>query len=616
MTSSMAQFLHLHPLLHGVPLHEIEDVTKRMNIISFDPGEQIMREGDIGQDCLFIVEGIAHVYTRNLIGKPILLAELGPNNIIGEIALLMNERRSANIRAHTNVLAIQMRRDVFEQLLNVSSLFHESMKQSAEIRHVHRLLRKASIWSAIPESELRGLAEITVRRKVRKADVIIREGEGAESLFMITSGRFEVRSNGKLKALLGEGDSINEISLLTDLKATETVTAIEDGEVLMIGKTEFSFVLLQYPPVLRQFAQMLHIRRPDLSLSYTLNAAMEEHEKESVSRESKQSMLEKDIFAGRWFEMLLGMGFLFLVFTLLSIFQGHLIWKYAALFTGAIIGPVTFVAYMRHSQLLGFRPTRLIKTLLLSALVAIPVAWILQNLLLYSDLRLLSISGLRIPLTVAIIEETAKLLFCLVLFRTKQLRFLMDAVVFGAAAGMGFAAIETILYGWSQLVSDSTGGMLAVIWGRALLSPFGHGTWTAIALAGLWYMKNRKLSLSKPNVIKGAGLLLVAVGLHTLWNLRFAEGLWHILIMIIVGVFGLLILSLLIKKGREQEHQVLVMINPAIDEYDMEVEEEKIANNRSSEIYLLCESCETQSPSHARYCARCGQSLRLTRRNT
>src|SRR5690606_15079383 len=154
-----------------------------------------------------------------------------------------------------------------------------------------------------------------------------------------------------------------------------------------------------------------------------------------------------------------------------------------------------------YSQLLGFRPSRLIKTLLLSALVAIPTAWILQKLLLYSDFRLLSISGLRIPLTVAIIEETAKLLFCLVLFRTKQLRFLMDAVVFGAAAGMGFAAIETILYGWSQLVSDSTGGMLAVIWGRALLSPFGHGTWTAIALAGLWYMKNRKLSFSSPNVV-------------------------------------------------------------------------------------------------------------------
>lgn len=86
-----------------------------------------------------------------------------------------------------------MGRDVFEQLSAVSRLFQESLQQSAEIRYVHRLLRKASIWSAIPESELRGLAEVTIRRRVRKGDVITREGEEAEQLYMITSGRFEVR---------------------------------------------------------------------------------------------------------------------------------------------------------------------------------------------------------------------------------------------------------------------------------------------------------------------------------------------------------------------------------------------------------------------------------------
>lgn len=55
----------------------------------------------------------------------------------------------------------------------------------------------------------------------------------------------------------------------------------------------------------------------------------------------------------------------------------------------------------------------------------------------------------------------------------------MDAVVFGAAAGMGFAAVENMIYGWAFFGTGETGSMLAVLWLRALLSPFGHGTWTA-----------------------------------------------------------------------------------------------------------------------------------------
>lgn len=422
-----------------------------------------------------------------------------------------------------------------------------------------------------------------------------------------------MRLEGKRKALLGEGDCFNEIALLADVETSETVIALEDVEVLVTGKTEFCFVLLQYPPVLRQLAQMLHIGRPDLPLSGLFASSMVDQEHEPLSK--KMSRPDIDRYAGRWIELLLGMGLLFVVFTLHSIFEGHVFWKYAALLTGATVGPVTFVAYIRHSQQLGFRPARLILILLLSAGVAIPTAWILQNWLIYSDVGMVSFSELRTPFTVAIIEEIAKLLLCIGLLRTKQLHFLMDAIVFGAAAGMGFAAIETILYGWSQLDYDSTGGMLAVTWMRALLSPFGHGTWTAIALAGLWYLTNSGQSPKKKFI--GTGLVLAVIALHTMWNVRFAEGVWHMLSMMLIGIVGLFLLSWLIRQGREQEHRALVMINPAVDDYYMTVKEvtNGTSKERLSKAFLLCDSCATQSPSHVRYCARCGQSLRLTSRN-
>lgn len=627
----MLQFLRTHPLLQGVPDHEIEAAAEAMDTAEYEPGDMIIREGETGQDCLFVAEGVAQVYTRNLIGKPVWLADVGPGSVIGEIALLMNERRSANIRALTKVTVYRMERGVFERLSESGKMFHESLHLSAEIRYVHNLLRKTSIWSAIPDSELRGLAEITVRRKVRRGDMITREGEAPEHLYMITGGRFEVRDGGKRKALLGPGDCYGEMALLADNATADTFIALEDGELLVLGKTEFTFVLLQYPPVLRQFAALLHLRRPELTLSEPFLSAIPDREKGNA--EAGKGRFDIDLFAGRWVELLFGLGGVFVFFTLLAAFLQHPVWNDAALLSGAVVGPVTFIAYIRHSQLLGFRPSRLLLVFLMSAAVAIPIAWILQRLLLAPSAAVESSSAIahwRVPFTVAVIEEAAKLLICIGLLQTRRYRFLMDAIVFGAAAGMGFAAVETILYGWVQLLAqESAGSMLAVIWIRALLSPFGHGTWTAIASAGIWFALLQARQAAKRSGeaagrwrdrLLGIGLPLSAVGLHTLWNADTAPGLWHMLIMLAVGALGLGLLFWLLRMGREQERLALISLNPTLEDTYMTADQrlaelmEEEAGTPSSGAMLLCENCATQSPPHVRYCARCGQSLRLTHR--
>jgi hypothetical protein len=70
------------------------------------------------------------------------------------------------------------------------------------------------------------------------------------------------------------------------------------------------------------------------------------------------------------------------------------------------------------------------------------------------------------------------------LLRRTPLRFRMDGVIFGAAAGMGFAAIEIGLYALARV--ETVGVPLGMLWFRALLSPFTHGTWTAMVCATIW----------------------------------------------------------------------------------------------------------------------------------
>lgn len=619
----MLQQHNLH--LYGLPQEELQHAVHSMEQVTFAAGEPILKEGAIGNDAFIILQGTVQVYTRNLIGRLVLLAELEAGTIIGEIALLHTERRTASVRALTDVSALRIERSVFNALAQASPLFYESIRMSAEIRYVHAQLRKASIWSAIPDSELRGLAEITVRRPVQRGDVIIYEGERTELLYLITAGRFEVRTARKRRAVLGEGDFFGEIALLADVPHTGTLVALEDGELLLMGSQEFAYVLQQYPPVLLQFIEVFRIRRSDLTLSEPFASMYESNEestrivaapstkKESSKNDFMKLPVRKRMIEGKWLEVLLALGALFLVFTIVASVSNTAIWGYAALGTGALVGPITFVTYVRHTQLLGYRTRRLMVVFIASALVATPLAWVLEKALLFSSSNRVDMTTFRDPLLVATIEEIAKLVVCGWLLWYRRYRFLMDAIVFGAAAGMGFAALETIVYGIGQVTDHSAGSMLVVTWVRALLSPFGHGTWTAIAAAGVWLGLQRWQKSGMYAVI----LLLIPVVLHTLWNYDTTDGLANVGVMAMTGVVGLYVLYVLIRNGQRAEHRALVRTNPLLEEHLLEWElgndPHFVGQAEQAPTILYCEGCSTQSPSHARYCARCGQSLRLKR---
>ncbi|MFE5321228.1 cyclic nucleotide-binding domain-containing protein [Paenibacillus sp. NPDC056579] len=621
MSFDIVEFLKNHTLLHGVPEMELAKAASTMQTVRFTEGEWLMHEGKEGHHCYFVLEGTVQVHTRSLIGKQVVLAELGYGALIGEIALIRNEKRTAGIRALNDVTALCLDRAAFEKLAEASPHFHESMTYAAELRMKHGMLSKASIWSAIPDSELRGLAEITVRRRVKRGETVLREGDPADTFYMISSGRFELRSASERRTVLGTGDYFGEIAMLTLQPQTVSAVALEDSELLVMGRTEFQAILSYYPPVRRQFAEVLRIRRPDLSMDASYGSLEKDGQEAAVSSRRVPSDTGGKVSRrpARWIDLLFVLGGAFVGCTVLAVWTQHPLWRIAALLVGGMVGPVTFVAYVRSSQLLGFSPARLASVFLSSAAVAVPLAWMAERHWLFARTDSAGFSEWTVPLSVAFIEEAAKLIVCAVLLRGGRMRFLMDAVVFGAAAGMGFAAIESIVYGWSYGGQGATGDMLAVLWVRTLLSPLGHGTWTAIAAAGIWYGYNRRsaaLARGSRAWLLALALPLSAVLLHMLWDYHFMVGIWRMLSMVTVGAGGLLILYLLIRKGARDEDMAVTALNPLLQHEAADeapgLGEQQEAKARSP---LICSACRTQSPPDARYCARCGQALKLGRQS-
>jgi protease PrsW len=131
-------------------------------------------------------------------------------------------------------------------------------------------------------------------------------------------------------------------------------------------------------------------------------------------------------------------------------------------------------------------------------------------------------------LGVGLIEEAVKLA-ALWLLALRLPRYSMrDGIVLGAAVGLGFAALESAGYAFNALFTQDGGLSLVNLVEtevlRGLLTPLGHGLWTAI-LGGVLFRtaaEGGRLRLSGALV----GWYVVVAGLHALWDAARPVAVW------------------------------------------------------------------------------------------
>jgi len=183
-------------------------------------------------------------------------------------------------------------------------------------------------------------------------------------------------------------------------------------------------------------------------------------------------------------------------------------WTHARYWRGLLAGYALFVAVgyvLRWTSNTNLLPTELILGSFLvpacfvfflyenGSVTQVPLATVLSVFLVGGALGVIFAALLESSLAwlvlVGFVEEACKVAALWWWLRDRRLRGEGHGLVLGAAAGMGFAALETMGYGLNALLSPhglDLGAMTQTLMQRALLSPLGHGTWTAILAATLW----------------------------------------------------------------------------------------------------------------------------------
>lgn len=175
---------------------------------------------------------------------------------------------------------------------------------------------------------------------------------------------------------------------------------------------------------------------------------------------------------------------------------------------------------------------------------------ILLSLVLFEVTPFLGVFGAS---AAGIVEEVGKLLtvlFAMRLVPMERYRYRINALLFGAAVGAGFAAFESAGYAL-RIGLASADAMLDNITLRGAMSPFAHIVWTAIATSAYWVARSKHDSFSSTITSKEFLLLFSApVGLHFVWNLPF-EGPFLVKFWVLGFVAWVIIFSLIMSALKE-----------------------------------------------------------------
>jgi len=180
--------------------------------------------------------------------------------------------------------------------------------------------------------------------------------------------------------------------------------------------------------------------------------------------------------AGSWWRVLLiGIVLYFLGIVVLILTSNPNLFP-TVVMLGNFMVPVAYVTFFYERQHLSrLTLPDIVRGFIYGGVLGVFAASLLEPLFI-SHLDFLT------ALDVGLIEELVKILGVLVVARRLRHDSELDGLLLGAAAGMGFAALESTGYAFTAFLRS--GGNLSITVGitllRGFLSPVGHGTWTAI----------------------------------------------------------------------------------------------------------------------------------------
>ncbi len=226
--SKILGLLKNQDFFHDLPIEKAQEFLSIVEEERYAKGDLIIKKGTKGDKFYIIYSGNVSVDSGGLDEKKI----YGTYEYFGEVALVTEQNRAADVMAETDVVVYTIERDKFLNFI-VGTDFEKALRRLAHIRNSEtwNLLSMSPFFRHCTASQKTWLESIFIPVE-REPGVILREGRNIEHLYIIRSGEVKVSRKGKTLATLRKGDFIETLMDVHRGKKAQ-YTFSNDGPVLL-----------------------------------------------------------------------------------------------------------------------------------------------------------------------------------------------------------------------------------------------------------------------------------------------------------------------------------------------------------------------------------------------
>ncbi|XP_011490241.1 cGMP-dependent protein kinase 2 isoform X1 [Oryzias latipes] len=229
-TALIIKAIQKNDFLSRLDEEQIAMMVDLLRASNFKPGEEVIIEGCEG-DSMYIVAAGELIVTQA--GQDLRTLSIG--DVFGELAILYNCKRTATVKAKTQVRLWCMERQTYRTIIT-----NKSKKRRGQLMG---FLKTSRTLKNLNDVQLSKIIDSMEEVKYQDKEVIVREGAEANSFYIILKGEVLVTKNvnGYQKQIrrMGKGEHFGEQALIREVLRTATCTA--DGPVtcLSIDKEVF-----------------------------------------------------------------------------------------------------------------------------------------------------------------------------------------------------------------------------------------------------------------------------------------------------------------------------------------------------------------------------------------
>lgn len=241
-TSELREILESLPLFSHFSRETLDSILHQSEVRRCARNAPIIVEGDTSRNLFVLLSGRVETRQRLPSGTMQKINALIAPSIFGEDAILAAGRRQVEVVASEDSIVLTLSTGFFESL-------SKNVQHQRELVAFKNAVSVSQFFSNAPL--FRDLSDevvhlFTARGKIEdynRDQILFKQGDMSDGFFLLLRGCVGVLVNNRPIARIQEGGFFGEISVIADVPRTATIYAMQDSQVLRIGKEAFWEIL-------------------------------------------------------------------------------------------------------------------------------------------------------------------------------------------------------------------------------------------------------------------------------------------------------------------------------------------------------------------------------------